>query len=204
MEEFKSNSYKSKEAANPPPDQNKKLDKVVSGKVTAKKKTESRKFIEAFIKDDLGSIGSYIVSDVVVPSIKKTILDSVKAILGETGGSRTSTTNATRVSYRSYYDDRDVVKRSTGLATTPLRSGFDYDDILFDNRVDAEAVLEAMSEIVNSHYGIVSVGDMYDLANITNDNFMINKYGWTDLRDARVVPTRDGYMIKLPRALPLR
>lgn len=201
MEEFTSNSYKSKEAASPPLD--KKLEKVVSGKAVAKKKTESRKFLEAFVKDDLGSIGSYIISDVVVPSIKKTILDSVKAILGETGGSGRGTTTASRVSYRSYYDDRDALKRSTAGAA-PLRTGFDYDDINFEYRADAEAVLEAMCDIVNSHYGIVSVADMYDLANITNDNYTINKYGWTDLRDARVVATREGYMIKLPRALPLR
>jgi hypothetical protein len=65
-------------------------------------------------------------------------------------------------------------------------------------------VLQAMCDIVSSEYGIVSVGDLYDLANITNDNYTLNKYGWTNLRDAKVVPTRDGYMIKLPRALPLR
>lgn len=202
MDEFKSNSYKSKEDASKPPEQKPKLEKVVSGKAKTKKKTESRKFIEAFIKDDLGNIGSYIMGDVIIPSIKRTILDSVKALLGDIGGSK-STTTASKVSYRSYYDDRDVGRR-TPYNAVPARAGFEYDDILFDTRGDAEMVLEAMCDIVTSQYGIVSVGDLYDLANISNDNYTINKYGWTDLKDARIVATRDGYMIKLPRALPLR
>ena len=29
------------------------------------------------------------------------------------------------------------------------------------------------------------------------------KYGWTDIRNASVIRVRDGYMIKLPKALPL-
>jgi len=201
MDEFKSNSYKSKEASKAPTEK-KKLEKVVAGKASTKKKTEGRKFMEAFIKDDLGNMGTYIITDVVVPSFKRIILDSVKAMLGDIGPSK-STTTASRVSYRSYYDERDVAQR-TRYHDAPVRTGFDYEDIIFDDRSDAEMVLQAMCDIVSSEYGIVSVGDLYDLANITNDNYTLNKYGWTNLRDAKVVPTRDGYMIKLPRALPLR
>lgn len=198
MEDYKPNSYKSKEST---PVAEKRLTKVVSGNAVQKKKTESKKFLEVFIKDDLGSIGSYIMVDVVIPSIKRTILDSVKAVLGETGGSRSSST-ASKVSYRNYYDERETSGRTQ--YANAARPGFEYDDILFETRADADAVLDAMFDLVNSQYGIVSVGDLYDLANLTTDNYTINKYGWTDLRGAKVVPTRDGYMIKLPRAIPIK
>ena len=202
MEDYKSNSHKSKEDLQRPPE--KRVEKVISGKAKQKKKTETRKFFEGFIQDDLTNLGSYIVTDVIVPAIKRTIMDTVKAILGDTGGSSRGTTTASKVSYRSFYDDRDRdIGHRTRYDTTPVR-GFDYDDILFDSRGDAAAVLDSMIDIINSQYGIVSVGDLYDLANISNDNYMANNYGWTDLRNSKVVPTRDGYMIKLPKALPLK
>ena len=74
-------------------------------------------------------------------------------------------------------------------------------DIILDNRGEAEEVLLRMDEIVAT-YGTVSVADLYDLVGITGA-YTDNKYGWTDIRSASVVRVRDGYMIKLPRALPL-
>ena len=58
-----------------------------------------------------------------------------------------------------------------------------------------------MDELIDQ-YGMVSVGDLYDLVGVTGQ-YTDNNYGWTDLRTASVVRTRDGYMIKLPRALAL-
>jgi len=201
MENYKPNSHKSKEE---PVAQtsDKRIEKVVVGKAKQKKKSEPRKFFDVFIQDDLTNIGSYIMTDVLIPAIKRTIMDSVKAILGEPGGSSRGTSTASKVSYRSFYDDRDSGRRTQ--YNVPQARGFDYDDILFDSRADADAVLESMLDLVNGQYGIVSIADMYDLANISNDNYTANNYGWTNLRDSRVVATRDGYMLKLPKALPLK
>lgn len=199
MEEFRSNSNRSREgivAKNP----DKKVEKVISGTAKTKKKTETKKFADAFIKDDIGNIGSYILVEVLIPAIKKTILESVKAVLGETGSSHS--VSASKVSYRSYYDREP--DRRTQYNSIPARGGFDYDDIIFETHGDAEAVLDGLNDIINSQYGVASVGDLYDLANISTDNYTVNNYGWADLRGCKVIPTRDGYMLKLPRALPLR
>lgn len=198
--DYKSNSNKSKED---PKDKapERRVEKVVSGKARSKKKNEVQKFASAFIKEDISSISTYIITDVLVPATKKTILDIVKALLGEMGSSR-STTTASKVSYRSYYDKEDDRKRD--YASVSARSSFDYDDIIFETRGDAEAVLDAMDDIIKSQYGIVSVGDLYDLANIPTDNYTINNYGWTDIRGSKVIPVRDGFVLKLPRALPLK
>ena len=53
-------------------------------------------------------------------------------------------------------------------------------------------------------YKLVSVADLYDLVGISGD-YTDNKYGWTNLRNARVERLRyeDGYILKLPKALPL-
>lgn len=53
-----------------------------------------------------------------------------------------------------------------------------------------------------SVYGMVSVADLYDLIGVTG-NYTDNKYGWTDIRSASVVRVRDGYIVKMPKAMPL-
>ena len=63
-------------------------------------------------------------------------------------------------------------------------------------------VLAAMDEIVAS-YRIVSVADYFDLVGVDGP-WTGNNYGWTDnIRNARVINTRDGYTIKFPRANPI-
>lgn len=50
---------------------------------------------------------------------------------------------------------------------------------------------------------LFSVADLYDLANVSNDNYAANKYGWTDIAGCRAVRVRDGYILKLPKPTPL-
>lgn len=180
----------------------KKVEKVVSGPVKARKKSEMQKFADVFIQEDAQKVKSYILMDVLVPAVKKAISDIVTngidmILYGETGRSKKSGT-ASKVSYRSYYDKKDERRDYSANRT---RTGYDYDDVVLDNRGEAEDVLSRMDELIAT-YGIVSVADFYDLVGITG-NYTDNKYGWTDIRNASVVRVRDGYVIKLPRALPL-
>ena len=113
---------------------------------------------------------------------------------------RIRTGTASKVSYRNYYDQGTDRVRAGSVGNR--RNTPDYDDILFDTRGDAEAVLDAMNDII-SQYGTVSVSDFYDLARVPNDNFTMNRYGWTNIGGATAVRVRDGYILKLPRAIPL-
>jgi hypothetical protein len=204
IENFTSNSHKSKETAQKTTQAEKKINKVVTGPVKVKK-NEIRKFTDVFISEDASNVKSYILMDVLVPAIKKAISDIVTngidmILYGETGRNRKSSTNASKVSYRSYYERDNDRRRDTGSSN--VRSGFDYDDLVFDYRGDAEAVLVEMENIIEQ-YDQVSIGDMYDIAKISTPNFNVNKYGWTNLSNAKVVRVVDGYKIKLPKAVPL-
>ena len=198
MEEYKPNSHKYKEnqkRAIP----EKKVEKVISGTVKSKKKSEIKKFADVFISEDVTNVKSYILLDILVPAIKKAISDIVTngidmILYGGTGKTKSNST-ASKVSYRSYYDSR------RDYSAVRTKTGYNYDDIIFDNRGEAEDVLSRMDELVST-YGLVSVADLYDLVGVTG-NYTDNKYGWTDIRSASVVRVRDGYMIKLPKALPL-
>lgn len=203
MNEYKSNSHKSKEAQNNAATSEKKIEKVVTGSVKPKKKNEIQKFADVFISEDVGNVKSYIVWDVLVPAFKKAISDIVTngidmILYGESGRSKKNST-ASKVSYRSYYEKENDRR---DYPTHKIKTGYDYDNIVFESRGDAEAVLEAMIDIIDQ-YGVVSVGDLYDLADMSVDNYTLNKYGWTDIRNASVNRVRDGYMLKLPKALPL-
>lgn len=198
MEEYKSNSHASKEKEKN--GEEKKVEKIISGNARAKKKSEFSKFADVFVSEDAGNVKSYILMEVLVPAVKKAVSDIVTngidmLLYGETGVHKRNGASS-KVSYRSYYDRSN---RSTSSSRT--RNGYSYDDIILDNRGEAEEVLLRMDEIVAT-YGTVSVADLYDLVGITGA-YTDNKYGWTDIRSASVVRVRDGYMIKLPRALPL-
>lgn len=203
MEEYKSNSHKSREEQQATVTTDKKVKKVVNGSVRAKKKSEIQKFADVFIQEDAQKVKSYIMMDVLVPAVKKAISDIVTngidmILYGDTGHTKKSG-SASKISYRSYYDKKNEHRDYSSNRT---RTGYDYDDIILDNRGEAEEVLFRMDELIDT-YGLVSVADFYDLVGITG-NYTDNKYGWTDIRSASVVRVHgNGYMIKLPRALPL-
>jgi len=202
MEEYKPNSHKYKEDQKRSTLEKKKVEKVIAGTVKSKKKSEIRKFTDVFISEDIDNVKSYILLDVLIPAIKKAISDIVTngidmILYGETGKTKSYST-ASKVSYRSYYDGRNGRIDYSSIRT---KIGYNYDDIIFDNRGEAEDVLSRMDELIST-YGLVSVADLYDLVGITG-NYTDNKYGWTNIRSASVIRVRDGYMLKLPKALPL-
>lgn len=202
--EYKPNShkYKAEQAAKRNEQSEKKIEKVVSGTAKTKKKSEISKIKDIFISEDASNVKSYVLMDVLIPAMKKALSDIVTngidmILYGKEGGSSRRAPSE-RVSYRRYYDQRD--DRSIDRVRT--RTGYSYDDIIVANRGEAEEVLSRMDELIDQ-YGVVSVGDLYDLVGITG-NYTDQKYGWTNIRTAEPQRLRDGgYMLKLPKALPI-
>lgn len=201
MENYKPNSHKSKEENKALPDEREKLEKVIKG--TAKtKKNEMRKLRDVFISEDVKSVKSYILMDVLVPAIKDAIEDIVTngirmVLRGETSARKSS--SASKISYNRIYDSKINNDRFARDSSPSLR--YSYDDIILESRGEAEDVITRMEEIIEE-YGFVRVADLYDLVGITGD-YTDNKYGWTSIRSAEPVRVRNGYMLRLPRAVPL-
>lgn len=199
MEDYKSNSDKARQNKQP----EKRVEKPVAiGK--ARKKSEVQKLTDVFIAEDARNVKSIILMDVIVPTVKKMISEalttSIDIIFYGDAGRAKKNSSASKVSYRSYYEsDSNRVRAGTANSR---RGGIDYDDIVFDSRGEAETVLDAMKDIID-HFGMVSVSDFYDLARVANDNFTMNRYGWQDLNGTTPVRVRDGYILKLPRAVAL-
>ena len=200
-EEYKSNSHRSKEGKTEALTDRKKVEKVVHGRVRTKPKSGVSKITDIFISEDAANVKSYIVMDVLVPAVKKAISDIVRdgidmILYGESKGRKSSSASG-YVSYRDYSrsDDRGRFRDSRS------RSSYAHDDIILDSRGEAEEVLTRMDELIDT-YGNVSVADLYDLVGKSSE-YTDNKYGWTNIRNAEPIRVRDGYMLKLPKALPI-
>ena len=197
----KPNSYKSKEEQKASSE--KKIEKVVQGEVKTKKKSEIQKLGSIFISEDVNNVKDYILMDVLVPSIKNAIYElvtgSLDMIFFNGQGRLTKKSQSSTVSYSRYYDQKRDADR--GCSGTRPATGYDYNDIILETRGEAEDVLDRMSELIDT-YGQVTVADLYDLVGITG-NYTDNKYGWVNIRNAEPIRVRNGYLLKLPKAIPV-
>ncbi len=82
----------------------------------------------------------------------------------------------------------------------PDYSGF-RNKYKFDNRTEAENILISLRENIDV-YGTTSLADFYSLMDIENQ-YSDNRYGWTDLKNTTVKWVEDGYMINLPKPVPI-
>ena len=176
----------------------KKLEKVVTGPVRVKKKSEAGKVASMFISDSVENIKSYIVMDVIVPTIQDTIINILEMVFhGRARGSR----KGSYISYNSIYDSGRRSSRSASKTTTNPLS---VDELRYGTRGDAENVLDIMFDIIDK-YGVISISDVYDMSDVSTYDYTLTNYGWTDLYGSKVKRTRDGYYIlDLPKARPLK
>lgn len=201
--DYKPNSHKYR-AEHAQEEQKKRVEKpIITSTVKTKKKSELHKFADIFISEDAKNVKSYVLMDVLVPAIKKAISDIVRdgidmLLYGDTSRSKRSS-NSPYVSYRDYSGSRRDDDRRNSSRT---RSGYSYDDIILETRGEAEEVLSQMDALIET-YNDVSVADLYDLVG-KSCNYTDYKYGWTNLRNAEAVRVRDGYLLKLPRAVPIK
>ena len=217
--EFPGNSHKEKDPGakrvvreyhDPQPkaptgDQPPRLEKIVKGQVTRRKKGFFDKFSEAFFGDDTQSVGNFILWDVVIPAIKNTVSAAVQGgvdmlLFGEPRGDRTRRDgNHSIVDYGGFARRPGVVSRTRDERPDPFRSrvSHKFDDIIFRNRGEAEEVLSNLVDQIEN-YNVATIGDLYDLVGMTGD-FTDNKWGWDNLSRASTTRVRDGYILVLPR-----
>lgn len=96
--------------------------------------------------------------------------------------------------------------RPKAVKPTTVRYGDVYknrtiycDDVVFDDRSNAEIVLSDMKSIINQ-CGFCLVQDYYDHSCVNEKSSHESlTYGWTSLETADVVKVRDGWKIDLPK-----
>lgn len=205
MEYNKPNSHKSKqlESQETP---TKNIGKVIDGNAKIAKKGEFQKAVDAFLPEEgLNGIKDHIIMDVVIPTIKKIISDTVETLLyGATGlAPRNSGSNKNKTSYSGYYNRKEEEERYLRPgASSRISTNHSYEEIVLETRGQALQVIACMEEIIDQ-YECVTVADLYEMVELTG-NYTDNNYGWMDLRDAQAIQLRrGGYTLKLPRPIKL-
>jgi|GEM_PF-1721444 len=195
----------------------KMIEPVATGLVVKRPQSFGVKLKNVFFNGDFRGAVEYIVADVLLPAARDMIVDSSsdfveRIVYGEVrrkaprrGHRDYGAVSRPRQQYnrapidqgmrdRERYDRSPVFQRSN-------RRGW-YEDVVVATREDANAILSRMFDILDT-YEVVSRADLYELAEI-NTEPIDNNWGWDDLSDASVRQTRNGFIIDLPKAEPIR
>lgn len=166
------------------------IKRVAKGNV--RKKEESR--LERFASEHLASIASYVLKDYIIPTAKDAIISCVEiALYGETK-KKSRSRSGSYVNYSGYSSSSSTNSRTFSMRD---RARHNLDNIFFDDKRDADEVLDQLLFLCEK-YGAASVRDFCELAGVEQTH-TDEKYGWVDLRSARVRHTRDGWIIDMER-----
>ena len=196
-----------------PQDGHPKQTKVISGQVKVRKPGLGRKFADAFFGEDVQDVKSYILRDVLVPTIKATISDVIGGgvemlLFGRVSNGRRGmggVNNVTLRNYTPYGTAYTNVNNQTGRPQTrSFQAGrYSVQDLVFNSRAEAETVLDTMISYLRQYDGMVSVADLYDMVGVIGA-YTDHSWGWTDLTTASVRRVPDGYLLVLPRPVSLK
>lgn len=188
-----------------------KIEKVTASRAIQRKTPLGKRFVQTFFSGT-NSVWGYILHDILLPAAKDTITDVVsqgieRMVYGE--GRSTSRRTGTRpsgtsgyVSYNRYSQPTSQREQSRTL-TRRARASHDFQDIILATRAEAEAVIDALYDLVNK-YDQATVADLYGLVGIPAE-FTDENWGWRDISRLGQGPKRvsEGYWLPLSKPEPL-
>ena len=173
-----------------------KREQIASG--TLMKPSEGKKFAQNVIKGTLVEVKDHTLYDVLIPGIKKLILDGLSILFfGEVKKVGGTTTSSSKTSYTAFWSSPMSAAPVPKVQSPTIR--FEYYDIAFAEKDQALQVREELSNIFD-RFNYVCVSDLYEICGIEAP-FTANNYGWYDIRGAKVVPTQDPdkpWALKMP------
>lgn len=180
-----------------------KVERVTTSAPVERKKS---RFAEAFSGDDIRSVRDYVIFEVFFPAAKNMFSDAVsqgveRLLFGE---SRPRSSTIGRTGYTPYNrasSGTSVRRDDTRSLNRQARATHDFREVVIADRLEAEEVIDGLQVLVDQ-FDAAAVSDFYELVGITG-SFTDNKWGWTDLRSAKVRRVRDGYLVDLPRPISL-
>lgn len=205
--EYPSNSKMTKK----PEEKIREVKKVTSAVVVEKDKP----LLARIFGDHMQDIGSYVVWDVLIPTMKSTVSEIISngiemILYGDSGSSPTRRRRGisrerdrSYVSYNRMYDDRP--RRSSQSQGKPKssrnKSRHQFNDITIETKPEAEEVLTVLVEAIDM-YDVCTVADLYEAVGLPTD-FTDHKWGWDNLSSAYVKRDRFGYSLVMPKPEPL-
>jgi hypothetical protein len=210
--DYSGNSQQAKAA----PAEKPAVEKVVSGAVKVKKKPFGQKFRETFLATDAKTAASYVINEVLFPSARDVLYDAInkgigRLMYGERGrvpGIGGGTFGGVKTPYATpvnrMFGMGGVQTSTVGqrMFQAPGLQPASPDDFVLPTREDAEVIIEAVNDRLQS-YGTVSVYELKKMLGLAT-NHAENKWGWDNLRGAKIDPSPHGWIMVLPQPIVLQ
>ena len=195
----------------------KETGKIVDGKVV--EKTKFQKAVSLFFAEDMDTVTDSVMDDFFKPRLKRFgkeatlklrqfIADSLKGCIDivifgnnkKSDSSYGSYSSGTYKNYSVYYSDEYGTPSRSYSSVNVDDYGFKLIEIPSYGKCE-EVKTELMKEI--GRYGKVSIAKYYEFTGIRPVSTDYN-YGWKgDLSPVKITPYRDGYLLDLPRPVPM-
>lgn len=214
MDEYPSNSSKNK---NNRDEESKKIQPIIEGEVVRRKKSMGKRFKELFFGPEAKTIRNNVWYDILVPGAKDIFVDAVREaverrVFGESRYGSPSRRRSSRitggspnyVNYGGHYSQgtpRDTQHNDSRSLNRKARASHSFDEVILATRAEANEVLDTLFHLIEK-YEVASVSDLYAMLNITPE-YTDNKWGWSDISDADVSQVREGYLLNLPKPVPI-
>ena len=152
---------------------------------------------------------SFIFDEIVTPLIQRAVVEGVTGAInylvkGDAYADRkdNSRFGKSYINYNGISSGKPVGNNGQ-YVYSGKNNGMDIDNVWFESRVDAQRVLDEMMGVI-AQYDILTINGFYDLVGRTNLIDPSNeKFGWSDLRNAYITASRGGWIIHLPRPMPI-
>lgn len=178
---------------------------VVSGEVKTKNVNVVNKIFGMFLAEDLGTIWDYLKEDVIFPKLVDGIYDVViQAANSVFYGTGRSTTHITRNNNPEKYSNiskKSSTTPSKPAATFNFKEQYNSKEIILSTRADAEAVRNELLSIIHD-FGFTTVADLYRAVG-QESTYSDYNFGWTDLTRASISHVREGWLLRMPKAIQI-
>jgi len=192
-----------KSGENPSPAPKREIKPVISG-ATQVSRPATRRFLDFVFAESPRNLGAKIGRDVILPRLKAAGEEAVNSFLhgmlwGNSARPMSNMVQGTvlRAGGVQYHNVSSLPAGATAAPAPQTTSHGNYQDIVCPTQQEAEILLANLYDTFNQ-YRVVAVADLYEMARI-KPSPSDNAFGWTSLDGARIVKSRDGYVLEMPR-----
>lgn len=202
MEDFPANSHKAKEEKKA---SEKKVEKIVTGKVVERKRSFGSKVKEVFIGGDSRAAASYIVAEVLLPALRRTIVEATtqgveRMIYGDSAPRRSASGGSTsRVQYNSPINRYSPQAKGflPGESSRVRPNGRkDASEYVMETQEEAELVVETLGNVIEQ-FEFATLEDLKELLGQPT-SFVDTNWGWSSLAYVDIRRVRDGWLVTFP------
>lgn len=173
---------------------------------------KSNKF-SLFTAEDAAIIKQIIIKDIIIPSGKKvisdiagTISDTLRNIVdvklyGKEGAALNKSQRYGNNIQKFDYSAINGTKTNSSELRSTNGNDYQYTKVSINTLNDAKDLLSQMADMIDA-YGNVRISDLNEMLGISGD-YTDDNYGWTSVRDVKIIQVRDGYKLNLPSPRPI-